>query len=149
MELETWIEQIDDLSSALGSNLKYVLKEVLDESVPIAQNELIRFASDGNDNADIVYSIDGERGNYTAEISLVGEDAEYVEYGYGAIAEGSYPEGDPWEYDINGHGMKGWYYAHGKKSYGQVAGAVIYYLTRDLSDSLDSADEIVARHRRK
>lgn len=147
MELETWIEQIDDLRAGLTSSVKYVLEDAIKENLPAARAELIPFANDGNVDADIVYAITGSRGEYEAEVALEGSQAEFVEYGYGAIGEGTYPEGDPWEYDINGHGDKGWYYAHNKKSHGMRAGAVMYDLTRAISDSLDDADRIIAEHR--
>lgn len=147
MELKAWIEQIDALSAGIESNVRYVMEDAIKESTREAQSKLRRFADDGNDDAEIVATVSGQRGNYTATVELVGADAEFVEYGYGAVAQGSYPEGDPWDYDINHHGGAGWYYAHGKKSYGMRAGAVIYYLTRDISDRLDNPDEIIARHR--
>lgn len=47
------------------------------------------------------------------EVGYASEHAQYVEYGTGII--GSYeqhPEADDigWEYDINGHDIRGWYY---------------------------------------
>lgn len=149
MDLETWVEEIDDLRAGMASNVRYVLEDAIKENLPIARAKLIPFANDGNTNVGISYEVSGSRGDYEAIVELTGSQAEFVEYGYGAIGEGTYPPGDPWEYDINGHGEKGWYYAHGKKSHGMEAGAVMYDLVRDISDSLDDADRIIEQHRAK
>lgn len=56
------------------------------------------------------------------EISVNGDVALFVEYGTGVVGA-SFPHPvDPWEYDINNHGLEGWYYYDANKKLRWTAG---------------------------
>lgn len=147
MDLDAWVDELDGMTFSVNSNIRYVMEGAIKQALPEARAKLPRFAEDGNSDAQIYTEVTGSRGDYTAFITLIGEDAEFVEYGYGAVAEETYPPGDPWEYDINGHGYAGWYYAHGKKSRGLPAGAVLYRMTEDIQETLDNPWDIINAYR--
>jgi len=87
-------------------------------------------------------------GNYGGDIEFVaipngyavtynGEQVAYIEFGTGIEGESSpYPDSDilskaNWEYDVNNHGTKGWYYKDHRtgevhKSYGMVGNMPVY-----------------------
>lgn len=104
----------------------------------IVHNGVITLYNDSQiDVASKTWMSDATRANYKAELSL----SKVIEYGIGytgGLGAYSYSE-DNWQYDVNSHGYKGWYYEDetGNKCWTNgFYGKQIYATLMDIIDEL-------------
>lgn len=92
---------VDDINKALAN-----------EGFELLESRAPKYAIDGNQMGDV----SKEKIPNGYRITYSGEDVAYIEFGTGYIGDNN-PYSDfetlstvDWQYDINGHGVKGWYY---------------------------------------
>lgn len=87
----------------------------------------------------IVYFFD--EASCTGTIRVGASYALFVEYGTGIVgAQNPHPEPDGWQYDVNGHGTKGWWYYDPRQersrwTRGQAAKAFVYKTARYIKEN--------------
>lgn len=96
-------------------------------------------------------SVSVEKIENGSRVLATGESVLFIEYGAGATYGYGHPEPNgygPGTYPGKGHwnDPNGWYYKHGKKSYGNPPAAAMYNAKMDIQQSIDSvADEVLSR----
>ena len=109
--IDAAIEEVRRYKRKLYDRTSEIIKDLVDEGVEIAKNQLRELGAvyTGDLEASITGYFDEETG-----VGIIKTDSPYaicVEFGTGIVGEGSpHPAPEGWEYDINGHGEKGWWY---------------------------------------
>ena len=109
------VTQIEEYEQTLKQNVDKFLTQLLEYGVDIAKTKIVELgAIDGgellNSISYMLYREDN-RGILFTDCP----HACYVEFGTGIIGAKSPHPTMPWEYDVNNHGEKGWYYYDTKK----------------------------------
>lgn len=104
------VRQIEEYEQKLKQNVDRFLTQLLKYGVDIAKTKIVELgAIDGgellNSISYMLYREDN-RGILFTDCP----HACYVEFGTGIVGAKSPHPTMPWEYDVNGHGEKGWYY---------------------------------------
>ena len=126
--IENAIEEVmqfkRDLANALSELARYVTEEkgpgiakmYLAQFPAIdtgALHDSIRGEYDASNHSGTIFAGEGLEDGYGQ-----GSYAVYVEYGTGIIGKHNpHPEANGYQYDVNKHGMKGWYYPSERGSY--------------------------------
>ena len=102
--LEEYAKKVDGLPDTL-------VKELAADGARDAQ-DMAQFM-DAYDTGELVGSIRADVQGRSATISANADHAAYVEFGTGVVGENAPAPHAPihgWEYDVNSHGEKGWWY---------------------------------------
>ena len=97
--------------------MMHLIDRLGEKGVEIAKAELIFFDNPAFMTGALQDSIRYELGDDAATIyagegltTKYGSYAMFVEYGTGVVGDGTYPEKTDYDYDVNQHGDKGWFY---------------------------------------
>lgn len=147
--LKNAVKEIKRYQRELKSKTKEFVERVGELGIEIANTHIGIY----NIPSEIKNSITLVRGDTVVSGSSIkivvnDETAMYWEFGTGMMGENSpHPESDTWVYDVNNHGLKGWYYSksQGKltqwsvergnayKTYGMKAQPFMFNTIRDLT----------------
>ena len=92
----------------------------------------------GNLKSSITWEFDSQSQKGTIKIGT--DYAVFVEYGTGIVGKNSpHPKGGNWRYDVNNHGIKGWWYFDNKQNRfrwtrGQSASAFVHKTIKFLEE---------------
>jgi len=119
----------------LETDLSNVLKKNMQRLVNAVVSQLQDW---GDSQTKDISNFDGNAGSFHATAQQIGQDSfeigseftdDYIEFGTGIVGESSpHPDAmaNGWDYDVNNHGTKGWWYGHGKHTWGIPAYAIGY-----------------------
>lgn len=105
--LDHAIEELKAYRDAVEQASAAVVKRITEDGAKQAQ-ELVSYMN-AVDTGELMGSIVGEAQEKRGVIRATAGHAAYVEFGTGVVGAGS-PHPVGWEYDIHGHGEKGWNY---------------------------------------
>lgn len=112
------IDQLTDYKYHIKKVANQLGQALVEDGVFIAKTWIIAY--DAVETGSLLNSIEGFFDASTGRgfIKANSEHAAFVEYGTGVVgkeAQASSPDKPSgWEYDVNGHGHDGWYYANGR-----------------------------------
>lgn len=138
----------DDLVDACQE----LVAKLTDEGVQIAKMQVVALGA--FDTGELESSITGyySPSLHAGIVKASAWHAVFVEYGTGVVGQGSqHPEPNGWEYDVNGHGSKGWVYMSDRDgkfhwTAGMPSRPFMYNTYRELENKVQSvASEVFAR----
>ena len=143
------IKELNDWKDWLLEKTGVLLEELAKRGVEVAKVRFLSAQYDGNGTVDVTWE---KRDDHTVAVVATGKAVLMLEFGSGVRYPDSHPEaGAPntlhgsWSESELGKGHwddpKGWFYAHGKRSYGNPANMSMY-LTKSI---LRSDFEKIAR----
>lgn len=134
------IQELKDWKEWLLRKTEQLLKELANEGVQIASAHFASAVYDGY--SDVTVRME-ERDENTVAVIGIGKTVLMLEFGSGVRYPDSHPEAGPentihgsWSEGEFGKGHwdnpKGWFYAHGKRSFGNPANRCMYQTKSDL-----------------
>lgn len=139
------IQELQDWKDWLLQKTEELLKALAEEGVDIAS---VHFASAQYDGDSDVVTYMEERDEHTVAVVGIGKTVLMLEFGSGVKYSDNHPEeGAPntrrgsWSEGEFGKGHwadpKGWFYAHGMRSYGNPANKCMYRTKSDLANRFE------------
>lgn len=138
-DIQEGVERAIEILCAEGERKAKELCPAPSEAHPFATGEL---------RDSITHKVELNGKKTVGTITAGTDHALFVEFGTGVVGAGS-PHPDifsGWEYDVNGHGSKGWYYPKGDRVFhtkGQKSNPFMYETAKYLSEN---AERILSEH---
>lgn len=137
--IQNALRELADYQRWLNEKTQELAKALADYGV---QEARIKFASAMYDgDRDVKCNVE-ESGDRACLVVATGKDVLFIEFGTGIMYGGTHPEATPevargsWSLSSKGEGHwddpNGWYYAHGKKSFGNPANMPMYEAKREI-----------------
>lgn len=105
------LKQLDQYQQKVDSAPGKIVRQLTEEGVSMAQQNAI--AMDAIDTGELIDRIDSEYRGESGYVVSASDHATYVEFGTGVVGSTSpHPLAAPsgWQYDVNEHGVAGWWY---------------------------------------
>ena len=137
--LDELIRGVEEYEKWLKEKAAILVQKLADLGVEVASVGFANAAYDGTNDVSVNFE---ERGELTRAVVATGKATLFIEFGAGLIGYG-HPEPQeygPGTYPGKGHwnDPNGWYYEHGKKSYGNPPAAAMYNARKQLEQDFDS-----------
>lgn len=144
--IDNAIRELNDYKTWLQEKSREFLVELAREGVTAASIRFQHATIDGPNDVRVEWE---DRGDTTVAIVARGKTVLFIEFGSGVRYPTAYPEMvDPsktlpgtWSESELGKGHwddpKGWFYTHGKRSFGNPSNACMYQAKRDLMDRFE------------
>lgn len=133
------IKDVEAYQRWLDDKIDELVQELAKEGVAVANAKFATAQYDGPIDADVTWT---SAGKGKAIVRADGQTVLFIEFGSGIMYAGSHPEETPevargsWSEGPEGKGHwddpNGWYYAHGKKSFGNPANMPMYEAKREI-----------------
>lgn len=133
------LRELADYQKWLNEKTKELVKALADYGAQVAE---LKFASAMYDGDRSINCRVEENGDRAYLVVAEGKSVLFIEFGTGIMYGGSHPEATAevargsWSLGPEGKGHwddpNGWYYAHGKKSYGNPANMPMYEAKREI-----------------
>ena len=132
------VQSLDDYQKRLSEKGNLLVTELAKMGVELAGPDFNGASYDGNANVTVTWE---SRGDMAAAVVASGEGALFLEFGAGYLMGYGHPEPlgyGPGTYPGKGHwdDPNGWYYEHGKKSYGNPPTAAMYNARKIIQQNL-------------
>lgn len=139
------IKELNDWRDWLLQKTDELLKELAEEGVEIASAHFANAVYDGYSDVTVHWE---DRDDHTVAVVGFGKTVLMLEFGSGVKFPDNHPEAGPantlhgsWSESEYGKGHwdnpKGWFYAHGRRSYGNPANKCMYRTKSDLKNQFE------------
>lgn len=104
-DIEKSLHDITLLQKDIDRAIRLGLQDALAQIISYLKRKMVSYNA-----PNLQYDVEFTAYTEGFEIRVEGEIALFVEFGTGIVGSWNPHPDDPWEYDINNHGYKGWYY---------------------------------------
>ena len=132
------VSSLEEYQQRLGEKGNLLVRTLAQMGTELAGHGFSGAAYDGSANVTVTWE---ERGDMAAAVVASGDAALFLEFGAGYLMGYGHPEPlgyGPGTYPGKGHwnDPNGWYYEHGKKSYGNPPTAAMYNARKEIAINL-------------
>lgn len=132
-------KQIREYAEALEWKNASIVAALAEKGETLARAHLATVSGDAVEGNSVTFShSDSSSGMKASGVVEAGGQAAYIEFGTGTLGEGTYPKGNPWEYNVPSsfkrkdvNGVTYWVY-NGTKMYGWASYPFMYDTGADL-----------------
>ena len=142
------IKNIEEREQWLRERTEELVQRLTDYGVLLASVAFEGAAYDGVNDVKVTFE---EQGELTRAIVATGEAVLFIEFGAGVTYGFGHPEPlgyGPGTYPGKGHwnDPNGWYYDHGKKSYGNPPAEAMYNARKQIEEDIETIAQEVFSH---
>lgn len=146
--LNELIRNLNGRARWIEERTQELVKRLTDYGVTLASVAFENAQYDGVIDVSVTFE---ERGELTRAVIATGVAVLFIEFGAGATYGYGHPEPQeygPGTYPGKGHwdDPNGWYYAHGKKSYGNPPAAAMYNARKQVEEDIQTIAREVFSH---